>query len=76
MSEYGMWFLGDVQDGSVYTGDDSEELWSFDKARALPMNACQALEALEDVDNDRVFRDRILPLPWEELAEFEEDYAR
>lgn len=76
MSEYGMWFLGDLMDGSVYTGDDATELWSFDKSKALPMNACQALEALEDVDCDRVFRDRILPLPWEELSEFEEDASR
>lgn len=76
MSEYGMWFLGDVEDGSVYTGDDNDELWSFDKAKALPLNACQALETLEDVDNDRVFRGRLLILPWEELSEFEEDYTR
>jgi len=72
VSECGIWFLGDIMDGSVYTGDD----WSFDKTKALPLNACQALEALEDVDNDRMFRDRILPLSWEELANFEENYTR
>lgn len=71
-----MWFLGDIMDGSVYTGDGSDELWSFDKAKALSLNACQALEALEDVDSDRVFRARILPIPWEELVDFEEDYTR
>ena len=72
-----MWFLGDIMDGSVYTGDDGiDVLWSFDKANALPLNACQTLEALEDVDNDRVLRDRILPLPWEELINFKENYIK
>ncbi len=74
MSEYGMWFLGDNGDGTVYTGSNGDDMWSLDKRQALPLNAYQALEALEDVDSHRIFRHRILPLRWEELKNFEKGY--
>lgn len=75
MSEHGMWFLGDNGDGTVYTGSSGDDMWSLDKTQALPLNAYQALEALEDVDYLRVFRHRILPLRWEELKDFEKGYT-
>jgi hypothetical protein len=71
MSEHGIWFLGDTLDGTVYTGKSGEDMWDEDKSLATPLNACQALETLEEVDNLRILRNVILPLPWEELGDFE-----
>ncbi len=70
MSLHGVWFIGDVEDGTIYTGLSGDDMWVLDKSKALPMNAVQTLEALEDVDCWRQMRGRLLPIPWEELGAF------
>jgi hypothetical protein len=71
MSEYyGVWFIGDTLDGTVYTGEPDEAMWSIDKSLAMPLNACQALDTMEDVDCSRWLRNVIMPLPWHELKDF------
>lgn len=67
---YGVWFIGDTLDGTVYTGEDGDDMWVTDKSRAMPLNACQALDTMEEVDCERWLRNVIMPLPWDELMGF------